>query len=183
MLPRDLGAMVDAYDQNRAKPGNMCGRCGETIRPQFPEHGGGWDHDLVPPAGHPCHGRGVTRQAEERRLYGRVLRWAREQGWRHGQYGWESPDGLTAVEVDVDVHGAEVLIRRRGSHRVQWPWAPRGILPARSVREGVDLLVAAGVLPVELSSAYRAGYVAALTGTPEPELEQAAREQLAGGVR
>lgn len=90
----------------------------------------------------------------DRALLTRVHRWLRRNGWQASMPGWSDGRGRDAT---VRVTWAEGMVRvtRRDAAGL-WPQYPR-VYPVDSVREAVDLLVAAGVLPAELSSAYQAG--------------------------
>ena len=92
-----------------------------------------------------------------------VRRWARAHGWYPTWHGWTTPDRSLDIEVDTDVrHGADILIRRRDPVTGMRPmYSDR--YRVDSVDQGIDLLVVLGVLPVELSSAYAAGVLAAQT--------------------
>ena len=107
----------------------------------------------------------------ERQLLAKVHRWARRKGpsgywpvWERGllpgmwhthpadgpwievAFGPAAGDALT-VEINAGRYGDEILAET---------------VRPRTVRQAVDLLVAWHVLPVELSSAYRAGYIGGL---------------------
>lgn len=90
------------------------------------------------------------QRREDRRLLARTLKWARDngrvrdrryEGGRFAVYVWTCPDGRVWLGPSGDV---TVYV---GFHSLQ----------PETVREAVDLLVALGVLPVEMSSAYEAG--------------------------
>lgn len=84
-------------------------------------------------------------------LIARTVRWARQNGWQPGFSGWENG----GVRVNLNDGGFTVERRING----RWPIFPAGrtYIAVESARQAVDLLVAYGILPPELSSAYEAG--------------------------
>ncbi|WP_431976139.1 hypothetical protein [Micromonospora haikouensis] len=109
----------------------------------------------------------------DRQLLIAARRWALANGWHLTWSGWANApierDATTVVHWDED----ELFVRRRTAAEAgaSWPLGLGGLgrrdrYPVRAVREAVDVLVAVGVLPAELSSAYRAALAA--TATPGP---------------
>ncbi len=91
--------------------------------------------------------------ASDRRLLAEVHHWARVNGWSPRSRGWTNPDDTTAVTWDE----GEVRVWRRQRPNLYPTWPT--MYPVESIRQAVDLLVALGILPAELSSVYAEGYV------------------------
>lgn len=102
---------------------------------------------------------------EDRQLLAAVGRWSRHTGWHPTRVvpgGWRSADEKTMVRPLVE----GVLEVWRGLVDDETPGGPDRY-PVRSVTEAVDVLCAIGVLPLELSSGWRAG-TAASEVDPDP---------------
>lgn len=105
--------------------------------------------------------------SEDRQLLAAVGRWSRRTGWHPTRVvpgGWRSADERTMVRPVAE----GVLEVWRGIGEDEQPGTPDRY-PVRSVTEAVDVLAAIGVLPLELSSGWRAG-AAASEVTPEPDI-------------
>jgi hypothetical protein len=91
--------------------------------------------------------------AADRLLLRSVLSWARASGWR----GWKPANGYQWNRVDSN---DEVWWYYDADDRDAWTLVTN-VVPAEacvtSVAQAVDVLVALGILPSELSSHYRAG--------------------------
>lgn len=90
-------------------------------------------------------------------LLRRVITWRRTAGvmWQSWAGTYYAPDSLTRVTADDDTGRWAVGIAQRDGLRQPWPlytWHE-----PTTVTEAVDLLVALGILPAHLSSAYTAG--------------------------
>ena len=106
-------------------------------------------------------------ELSDRQLLAAVHRWARTHGWHATWIGWANAPWAGDATAVVEWDHEELTVRRRPDAEVgrQWPSGLGSVgrserYPVTSVREAVDLLAALGVLPAELSSAYRAGVAA-----------------------
>lgn len=100
----------------------------------------------------------VADKTADRQLLVDVHRWARANGWTISTTGWINAayDSLADIAVGWDEDGLRVWRKEQSSsgHRY-WP-IPSTDYPVATVRQAVDVLVALRILPVHLSSAYRA---------------------------
>lgn len=94
---------------------------------------------------------------EERRLLAKTLAWARRSGYEKAReyeggqfcgYSWKEPFAKVVFDPAADMT----------------IYYGRSAFSPESVREAVDVLVALGVLPVEMSSAFDAGRESAYEG-------------------
>lgn len=104
----------------------------------------------------------MSGAVRERMLADYVLRWARDNDWQrtYVRHCWRSGDGLTEVDWSVPEGWLTIHIRQTALDLTPTIVS----VPVRSVREAVDVLVAYGVLPKWLSSAYGAGRASMLVG-------------------
>lgn len=87
----------------------------------------------------------------DRRLLAAVHRWARTHGWCSQWSGWSDGYGTDSTIRVGWAEGVVQVSRREGRHGFPvWPTEYR----VGSVVQAVDVLVALGVLPPFLSSAY-----------------------------
>ena len=94
---------------------------------------------------------------EHRQLLADVHRWARTNGWNWREcWGWVNAlyasEATLAVDWDTDTR--TITVHRANGNAIFRPTT----YPADTVCQAVDVLVAYGVLPVQLSSAYAAGW-------------------------
>lgn len=97
----------------------------------------------------------MTDTTTDRELLVAVRRWATAAGWvPYGLHGWTDPAGMSTAYrtgTAVDWDHRSITVYRRTNH---WHWDRREY-PVDSARQAVDVLVAVGVLPPHLSSAYQ----------------------------
>lgn len=105
----------------------------------------------------------------DRQLLAAMLRWARAHGWTTSSTGpWTHPDGAR-----VDIVPADPILPAHTEVGIRYLGGPAEWHVVATAQEAADWLVVHGLLPVEWSSAYRAGYGA---GYREEVLRQPARE-------
>jgi hypothetical protein len=100
----------------------------------------------------------VTAPTADRKLLADVHRWARTYGWTSaGWRGWQNARYEDQATVAVRTNEAGFQVWRKPADAPHFTGQPTEY-PADSVRQAVDLLVALGILPAQLSSAYTAGW-------------------------
>jgi hypothetical protein len=121
----------------------------------------------------------IPLSREERTLIVEVLRWARANGWRKsGNFDspWWSLKGVYRVFFGLfDDSPVGVRVDDKAAKRAVMDFWPR------SVREGVDILVASGVLPAMFSSAHADGIRAGIEtaeSLAEDVVEQSVADQM-----
>lgn len=98
----------------------------------------------------------IDPRRSERALLASVHRWARTHGWHAERHSWRN-GGPASATVDVRWGRNEIGVSRvvdrlaLNNHGV---WSCTTWIRVSSVVQAVDVLVALGILPVWLSSAY-----------------------------
>ena len=98
----------------------------------------------------------VTTPTSDRYLLARISQWRMDNGWTNTDLGWV--DDFQTVRVREADKGTGIDLWQRTSVG-NWQMFPT-FIPAGSVRQAIDLLVALDILPARFARAYEAGVTA-----------------------
>lgn len=114
----------------------------------------------------------MALSTDERQLIAEALRYARSQGWARMKPAGRWRKNSLRFDYRLPIDGRDTAwlkVYWTGSNKTK---PPHGNAIVSSVAQAVDVLVAVGVLPAELSSAYREGVADELENYRDLSIEQ-----------